>query len=270
MILLSPCNLLKFFNQNPWIKSGSGDFQLGILPKIFYYKFVFNIYVLAVVITVISYVRRIIRLTEYSRFCISNTFLSILVVPNKAVFCITPTLHVRPSFLIHLLNSAETLLRAPFTAGTISTYLNFHNLLISFFISWYCSTFSFFFSTLTSAGTVISIIIPFCSFLSITIRSGRLASIRLSHWIFMSHSTLISSFSTALWRAFSYHFSLCSNPFFFYKFPNELSLQHCCVVFCILFEPIFNIRLLSVAHLHLFSHTIYTGVSLVLVIWYLI
>ena len=152
---------------------------------------------MAVVITVISSVRRVItndqRLTEYSRLYISNTFLSILAVPNKAVFCITPTLHVIPSFPIHLSNSAETLPMAPITTGTIPTFLNFHNLLFSLFKSRYFSTFSFSFSsTFTSAGTAISIIIPFCSFLSITIRSGRLASIRLSHWIFMSRSTLIS------------------------------------------------------------------------------
>ena len=69
-------------------------------------------YILAVVITVIFSVRRVItndqRLTEYSRLYISNTFLSILAVPNKALFCITPTLHVIPSFPIHLSNSAET------------------------------------------------------------------------------------------------------------------------------------------------------------------
>ena len=181
--------------------------------------FVFNIYILAAVTTVISSVRRVVtndqRVTEYSRLYISNTYLSILAVPNKAVFCITPTLHVMPSFPIHLSNSAETLPRAPITTGTISTFLNFHNLLISFFKSWYFSTFSFSFSsTLTSAGTAISIIIPFCSFLSITIRSGHLASIRLSHWILMSHSSLISSFSTAPSGACSYHFSLCSKPFF--------------------------------------------------------
>ena len=136
----------------------------------------------------------------------------------------------------------------PTTTGTISTFVNFHNLLISLFKSWYFSTFSFSFSsTLTSAGTTISMIIPFCSFLSVTIRSGRLVPIRLSHWIFMSHSTLIilfcsflsvtirsgrlvpirlshwifmshstliSSFSTAPSGACSYYFSLCSNPFF--------------------------------------------------------
>ena len=115
------------------------------------------------------------RLTEYSRLYISNTFLSILAVPNKAVFCITPTLYVMPSFPIHLSNSVETLPMALITTGTISTFLNFHNLLISFFKFWYFSTFSFS-STLTSAGIAISIIIPFCSFLSIPIRSGCLAA----------------------------------------------------------------------------------------------
>ena len=172
--------------------------------------FAFNIYVLVVVITVISSIRRVITncqwLTEYSHLSISNTFLSILAVPNKAVFRITSTLHVIHSFPIHLSNSAETLARASITTGTISTFLSFHNLLISFFNSWYFSTFSFSFSsTLTSAGTAISIIIPFCSFLSITIRS---------HWIIMSYSTLISSFPTAPSGACSYHFSLCSSPFF--------------------------------------------------------
>ena len=139
--------------------------------------FVFNIYVLAVVIAVICSVRRVItndqRLTEYSRLYISNIFLSILAVPNKALFCVTPAKHVMPNFPIHLSNSAETLPRVPITARTISTFLNFHNPLISFFESWYFSTFSFF-STLTLAGTAVSIIIPFSSFLPITIRSGRL------------------------------------------------------------------------------------------------
>ena len=210
---------------------------------------------MAVVITVIASVRRVIsndqRLTEYSRLYISNTFLSILAVPNKALFCITPTLHVILSFPIHLSNSVETLPMAPITTGTISTFLNSRNFLISFFKCWYFSTFSF-------SSTFTSTIIRFCSFLSITIRSGHLASIRLSHWIFMSHSTLISSYSTAPSGVCSYHFSLCLTCSF-YKYPNELSLQHFRVVFCILFETIFHIRLLFVAHFLRFSHTIYTG-----------
>ena len=164
--------------------------------SLFLLLFVFNIYVLAVVITVISSVRRAItndqKLTKYSRLCISNTFLSILAVPNKAVFCITPTLHVIPSFPIHLSNTADTLPRAPITTGIISTFLNFHNLPISFFKSWYFSTFFFLFPLLFSSTLLYS----------------------SSDWIFMPHSTLISSFSTAPSRACPYHFSLCSNTFF--------------------------------------------------------
>ena len=49
------------------------------------------------VIVGFSSVRRVItcdqRLTELSLH-ISNTFLNILQVPNKAVFCITPTLNI--------------------------------------------------------------------------------------------------------------------------------------------------------------------------------
>ena len=170
---------------------------------------------------------------------------------QQGTLFITPTLHVMLSFPIHLSNSAETLSRAPMTRGTVSKFLNFHNLLISFFQILVLFHFFFSFSsTLTSAGTI-SIIIPFCSFFLITIRSGRLASIRLLHWIFMSDSTLISLFSTAPSRACSYNFSTvltCS----IYKYPNKLSLQHCCAIFCILYEPIFHICLLCVAHFHLF------------------
>ena len=111
--------------------------------------FVFNIYVLAVVITVISSVRQVItndqRLTECFRLYISNTFFSILAVLHKADFCITPTLHVMHSFPMHIPNSAETLPRAPITIATISTFLNFYNLLISFFKSFFQKLFPFFF-----------------------------------------------------------------------------------------------------------------------------
>ena len=69
-------------------------------------------YVLAVVIDFISSVRRVItndqRLTEYSRLYISNTFLSILVVPNRTLFCITPILHVMSRFLIRFSSELAT------------------------------------------------------------------------------------------------------------------------------------------------------------------
>ena len=178
--------------------------------------FVFKIYVLAVIFT-ISSVSRVVanyqRLTEYSLLYICSTFLSILAVPNKALFCITPTLHVAHSFPIDLSRCPETPPRASINIGTISAFLNVHNLLISYSNPGTFPLFSFS-STLASAGTEISIIISFCSFLSITIWSGCLASIRLSHWIFMPHSTLISSFSTTPSGACSHHFSLCSNSFF--------------------------------------------------------
>ena len=48
----------------------------------------------------------------------------------------------------------------------------------------------------------------------------------------------------------------------FYKYPNELSLQHCWVVFCILFEP--------VAYFDLFLTQYTQGLSLVLLMWYFI
>ena len=71
--------------------------------------FVFNIYILAVVVTVISSVRRVItndqRLTEYSCLYISNTFLSILVVPNQ-YFCYV--LHTFTFFPIQSTHGAVT------------------------------------------------------------------------------------------------------------------------------------------------------------------
>ena len=86
---------------------------------------------------------------------------------------------------------------------------------ISLFKSWYFTTFSLSFSpSLTSAGTTISVIISFRYFLPIKIISGLLASIRLSHWMLISHNTLTSSFSAAPSGMYSYYFSVFSNPFF--------------------------------------------------------
>ena len=99
-------------------------------------------------------------------FYISNTFFKILVVPSKAVFCITPTLFVIPSFPIHPSNSFVALPRAPITIGETSTILSFHNLPSSLFI--FLLSFS---STLKSASTAISMIIPLRSFLSIKMTS---------------------------------------------------------------------------------------------------
>ena len=139
------------------------------------------------------------RLTEWSLLYIYNTFLNILAVPNNAVFCITPTLLVIPSFSIYLSNSFVTLPRAPITTGTTSTILSFHNLPIFLFRSRNFSIFSLsFFPSLTSAGAAISMIIHFHSSLSIENMYGLLASITLSHWTLIFYNTFTSSFCSAL------------------------------------------------------------------------
>ena len=96
---------------------------------------------------------------------ISNTFLNILAVPSNAVFCITTTLFVIRIFSTRPSDSFLTHRKGPITTGRASTILSFHNLPISPCRSWYLSILSLSFSsTLTSAGTAISMIIPFRSF----------------------------------------------------------------------------------------------------------
>ena len=147
---------------------------------------------MAVVIVFIYSVRQVITndqtLAAWSLIYIFDTFLNMLAFPNNAVFCITPTLYLIPSFSIHLSRFFVTLPGEPVTTCTTSTILSFHNLAISLFKSWYFSTFSIYFSpALTSAGTAVSIIFSFPSFLWITIMSVFLASIAFSlchtkHW----------------------------------------------------------------------------------------
>ena len=111
-------------------------------------------------------------------------FSQYLAVPNNAVFCITPALFVIRSFSIHPSNSFVSLPNTPIITSTTSTIFSLHNLSfsLSLFRSWYFSSFSVSFSpTLTSAGTAISMIIPFPYFLSIKIMSGLVSSITLSY-----------------------------------------------------------------------------------------
>ena len=117
------------------------NFLKNLIIIINYYYYYYSFLILFVFmfwllfITVISAVRWATtndqRITGYPRLYISNTFLSILAVPNKALSCITPTLHVMP-----------TLSRAPITTGTISIFLLvlFHFFFFFFlysYISWY-------------------------------------------------------------------------------------------------------------------------------------
>lgn len=62
---------------------------------------------------------------------LSNSFLRILAVPNKAVFCNSPILLVTPSFSSHASNLLLTTASAPTTTGTTSRCLIPHSLPIS-------------------------------------------------------------------------------------------------------------------------------------------
>ena len=74
---------------------------------------------------------------------LSNSFLKILSVPNKAVFCNSPVLIVTPSFSSHASYLLLTTSSAPTTTGTTSRCLIPHSLPISLLRSWYFSIFSY-------------------------------------------------------------------------------------------------------------------------------
>ena len=73
------CKLLKFFNQNPWTKSGPGDFQFGILPKIFF-KLSLVISTFSCFVTLTSLCKSLTILHPYydlptHSICVPKTFL---------------------------------------------------------------------------------------------------------------------------------------------------------------------------------------------------
>ena len=109
--------------------------------------------------------------------------------------------------------------RALTTTGTTSIFFTDQNLFSSFFKFWYFSIFSIYFSRiLQSPGIATSMMTHDFAFLSIKIKSGLLASVTLSHWIFISQTDLTSSSSTAPQLKCSYNFSflsrLCFSPNF--------------------------------------------------------
>ena len=57
---------------------------------------------------------------------LSNSFLRILAVPNKAVFCNSPVLIVTPSFSSHASNLLLTTPSAPTTTGTTNYYYYYY------------------------------------------------------------------------------------------------------------------------------------------------
>ena len=66
---------------------------------------------------------------------LSNSFLRILAVPNKAVFCNSPILMVTPSFSSHASHILPTTPSAPTSTGTTSRSVVPHTVLISLFIT---------------------------------------------------------------------------------------------------------------------------------------
>ena len=106
---------------------------------------------------------------------LSNSFLRILAVPNKAVFCNTSVLIVTPSFSSHASNLFLTTPSAPTTTGTTSRCLIPHSLPISLSRCWYFSIFSPSFAyTLWSQGEAMSTMIALLFSFSTTTMSGLL------------------------------------------------------------------------------------------------
>ena len=82
---------------------------------------------------------------------VSNTFLTILAVPNNAVFCTCPVLKLIPIFSIHLSNSFDAAPSVPITTGTTVTFFMPHMDATSLFKSPY---FSLFFSIFRSYSRI--------------------------------------------------------------------------------------------------------------------
>ena len=106
----------------------------------------------------------------------SKTFLNIQAVRSSAVFCSKAVLITPPSSSMQFLSFFDVLPSAPTTTRLTLMFLMFHILLISLFISWYLSFFSFSFSrTIMSPSIAISIMTQLLSFLFTTTMSGFLA-----------------------------------------------------------------------------------------------
>ena len=104
---------------------------------------------------------------------VSYSFLRILAVPNKAVFCNNPVLIVTPSFSSYVSYLLLTTPSAPTTTGTTSRCLIPHSLPISLLRSWYFSIFSPSFSyTLWSQSEALSSMIALLFSFSTTTRTG--------------------------------------------------------------------------------------------------
>ena len=128
-----------------------------------------------------------------------------LCTASKTDFCTISTLLIHP--------------RASTTTGTTSNFFSDQSLFSSLFNFWYFPIFSISFSCiLQSPGIATPMMTYDFAFLSTKIKSGLLASITLSHWIFISQISLTSSSSTAPSGQCSYHFSFLSRLCFSHNF----------------------------------------------------
>ena len=131
-----------------------------------------------------------------------------------------------------------------------------------FFKSWYFSIIYFSSSsTLTSAGRAKSIIIFVCSFLSITIRSGQIVTMDICPTVPWSLHSLLLLLEEA---HTTFHCELTRS---FYKYPNEISLQHCCVVLYSFWADFSHPLAMCCTLSPFFPHCLSRWPSLVLSIW---
>lgn len=134
-------------------------------------------------------------------FQFSNNFLNILAVPNNIVFWKGAVFSVISSFSNHSSNFLIILLSAPTIIGITITFLMFQILLIFLFKILVFLDFSFSLSLVLLSQQYQR------RFLFILLYSWVCqVSITLLHWIFTSHSGLISSFSTTPSGENSCHF----------------------------------------------------------------
>ena len=160
---------------------------------------------------------------SYLLLQLSNSFLRILAMPNKAVFCNKPVLMVTPSFWSHASNLLLTTRSAPTTTVTTSRCLILHSLPISLFRSWYFSIYSLPFSnTLWSQGEPISTMIALLFSFSTITMSGLLASITWPHLV-ISHKILHFPFSTNRFRLMFIPFLTSAHVILKIEFPVHQS-----------------------------------------------
>ena len=217
-------------------------------------------------IAIISSVRQVItneqRLTEWSLLYISNKFLNNLEFPNNAVLCITPTWYIIPSFSIHisvflwhlqgllslwaqLLPFWFLIIFQSFSSGPdtfpLSCFFSYS------YISWYSNIdnnpLSLFFVTYKMSGFLVSITLP--------------------HWTLIFHNTFNISISTAPSGMCSYHFSMCSNSFFWQRSKWIFFATLSCRLWYSFYYPLNKCCTLS----PFFLNNMHRGLLLVLLMW---